>query len=91
MRLLSRSLRTIRKHRWKVVAGAIVLGLIPIAVDQAIGRSVSVHTETSTLPLHDVALVLGTAPTVAGRANLYYEYRLDAAAKLQEGSAEEFS
>jgi len=79
--------RSWRRWRRPIVAAA-VLAAIPLACDLAVGASTEVFTEAERVPHHRVALVLGTSPTVAaGRPNLYYRYRLEAAAALWEAGA----
>lgn len=51
-----------------------------VVVQAAAGR---LYDSPSDVPIHDVAVVLGTSPKVAGgRPNLLYEARIDAAAQL---------
>lgn len=69
------------RKRW-IGVSALLLFALPLIGDQVIDRSVPVFDEAHAVPEHPVALVLGTAPTVWGRPNLYYERRLDAAAEL---------
>jgi len=78
--------RVVRALFW---TGTLVLvaGLVFVLVCQLIvlsageGRCYSADS-VKTMPALPVALVLGTSPRVAGRANLYFEYRMDAAALL---------
>jgi SanA protein len=62
-------------------------GLVLLASDWWIEQSASPYAtdHIDSVPPADVALVLGTSPRVVGqRPNLYFEYRLDAAAELQK-------
>ena len=70
------------------ITGAILLASVCVAsvvservvVQAAAGR---LYDAPSDVPIHDVAVVLGTSPKVAGgRPNLLYEARIDAAAQL---------
>ena len=70
------------------ITGAILLASVCVAsvvservvVQAAAGR---LYDTPSDVPIHDVAVVLGTSPKVAGgRPNLLYEARIDAAAQL---------
>lgn len=73
-----------------VVAGSAV---VLLGCDWWIDRSAEPYTtdRVDSLPPADVALVLGTAPYVADqRRNLYFEYRLDAAAELQKAGKVKF-
>ena len=59
--------------------------LIPLAADRYVHRVASPHLyhADNLPPHHDVALVLGTSPTLQnGRRNLFFTYRIDAAAAL---------
>ncbi len=65
------------------VGGGLVLWTCDWWIDQA--ASPYATDRIDAVPPADVALVLGTSPHVAGqRRNLYFEYRLDAAAQLQK-------
>jgi len=57
------------------------IGLSHLLIEQsARGR---LHDETRHVPIRRAGLVLGCAPTVAeGRTNLFFAYRIDAAARL---------
>ena len=79
-----------KKRRWgRIIFVALLLvlaiggGTIGICnglvKQQAKGR---VYFEVSEVPYRKVGLVLGTIPLVNGRPNRYYQYRMDAAAKL---------
>lgn len=85
--LLRRASAFVRRRRRAVIAAA-VIAAVPFACDLAVGASATVHARATDVPHHRVALVLGTAPTVAGgRPNLYYRYRLEAAAELWRAGA----
>src|SRR5262249_27093646 len=65
------------------VGGGLVLWACDWWIDQA--ASPYATDRIDSVPPADVALVLGTSPHAAGqRRNLYFEYRLDAAAQLQK-------
>lgn len=81
------------RRRWVRTSLAVLLsatvagGGILWACDWWIDQAAAPYTtdRIDAVPPADVALVLGTAPRVAGqRRNLYFEYRLDAAAELQK-------
>jgi SanA protein len=67
---------------------AILIGAIAVAgyvSEQVITAAAAgrLYDVSADVPIHDVAVVLGTAPKVAGgRPNVLYEARLDAAAQL---------
>jgi SanA protein len=69
-----------------VIGGICVFLSVSVALaNRAVVSSArgSIFLEAASVPKHRVALVLGTAPTVAGgRRNVYFEARLNAAAKL---------
>lgn len=75
-------------RRRKALAGAVVGLLLAVALVIAADRIVAgaaagrIHSAPSTVPSFDVALVLGTSPTTRGRANAFFESRMDAAAAL---------
>jgi SanA protein len=54
----------------------------PLAIDQSIAWSVPVYGSVASVPASPVGLVLGTAPTVHGRPNVFYTARIRAAAEL---------
>ena len=76
-------------HRGRKIIVALLLVLLvcggaigicnAIVKHKAKGR---VYTEVGEVPYRKVVLVLGTIPIVNGRQNLYYKYRMDAAAEL---------
>lgn len=76
-----------RRKRLAQVAAALCILLIVVvgAVNCWVVRSGNsrVYSETGFLPVNDVGLVLGTAPTVkSGRVNLHFRNRITAAAEL---------
>lgn len=82
--LTRRLLARLRRHRWWIGSAALV-ALVPLVCDLVVGASTDVYGTAGDVPHHRVALVLGTSPTVAaGRPNLYYRYRIEAAAELWE-------
>ncbi|MCW5749082.1 MAG: YdcF family protein [Alphaproteobacteria bacterium] len=89
-RLFSRH-RTRRRRGWRLLTWPLAamagLGLVLLACDWWIDEAAApfVTDRIDKVPPAEVALVLGTAPYVAGqRRNLYFEYRLDAAAALHK-------
>lgn len=62
----------------------ILIGLSSYLINHHIDSAYSSHiyTDTNTIPKKRVALLLGTAKTFKGRGNLYFIYRIEAAAKL---------
>jgi SanA protein len=78
-----------KKRRWKRV-GWLLVGIIATAslfgfsTNRAIlGSSEGrIHTDLASVPEEPVGLVLGTSPRIAGRKNLFFERRMDAAAEL---------
>ena len=70
------------------MALAMAAGLFLAANVYVIGSSHERIYTVEKVPARHVALVLGTSPWVAGRKNLYFEYRMDTAAALyQSGKA----
>lgn len=69
--------------RWIGIGLALTICSL-IIVNQVVLSSTAgrIYTSTDSVPSRPVALVLGTSPTVAGRKNLFFERRMDAAAKL---------
>ncbi|MBX7135193.1 MAG: YdcF family protein [Fimbriimonadaceae bacterium] len=69
--------------RWLAGVSFVALAGL-ITVNQVVLSSTAgrIYTSTDLVPSRPVALVLGTSPTVAGRKNLFFERRMDAAAKL---------
>jgi SanA protein len=75
-------------RKGRIALGVVVLGAaVPLLCDVVVGSSARVHTDAALVPKCRVALVLGTAPTIQGRPNLFYTYRLRAAADLWEAGA----
>ena len=55
------------------------------------GQKAEIYLHPAFVPAGDVAIVLGTSPKVGGRKNLFFEGRMETAAKLwQEGKAKRF-
>lgn len=66
-----------------LIAIALVAALFLAANAFVIGTTRGrVFSSVESVPARHVAVVLGTSPWVAGRKNLYFEYRMDAAAAL---------
>lgn len=75
-------------RRWRrALAIAALFAAVPLTCDLVVGASTEVHADATRIEHRPVALVLGTAPTVFGRPNLFYRYRLEAAAALWEAGA----
>lgn len=77
------------RHRHRLIAaagaGCAALAAALYICDTWVARSADAHMFSSSRPppACDVALVLGTTPTLAdGRRNLFFQYRIDAAAEL---------
>lgn len=78
-----------RKLRYFVLSALVVVvfGLcVALALDFYVGSFAkgSLYYVVEDIPYRRAAIVLGTAQYVDGRKNLYYEYRLNAAARLWE-------
>ena len=64
------------------------LALVTVALVSATNRAVMASSEgrifnsLETIPRERVGVVLGTAPTIEGRPNLFFQVRIEAAAKL---------
>lgn len=68
------------RRRWKLVVAGLLLP--PLLADQWVGLSGPVERDPARLEPAPVGLVLGTAPTVQGRPNLFYRARIEAAQRL---------
>jgi SanA protein len=68
-----------RRHWFLLLA---FLALPPLLADQWIGLSGPLERDPTRLSPAPMGLVLGTAPTVAGRPNLFYRARIEAAREL---------
>ena len=75
----SRAGRIVRR-RWALFLAAALLP--PLLADQWVGSSGPVQRDPARLEPAPVGLVLGTAPTVQGRPNLFYRARIEAAQRL---------
>lgn len=64
------------------VATAGVLWLVWTNVAAVVAASGKLHDEVSALPGDRVGVVFGTSPWIGDRENLYFRYRIDAAAEL---------
>lgn len=76
-----------KKRRFILVIGGslALLSIGVVAANQAVlsASRTSIFVDPAKVPYHRVALVLGTAPKLAdGRRNLYFEARMNAAARL---------
>lgn len=96
-RRLFRRQRPRRTWLWKslavILAASVGGGMVLWACDWWIDQAALPYTTNriDAVTPADVGLVLGTAPRVAGqRRNLYFEYRLDAAAELQKAGKVKF-
>lgn len=79
---MTQSIRVLRRVlRWALFGMVLSVFLAHALVRQAaIDR---IYTDPTALPVRDAALLLGTSPsTRSGRANPFFEHRLDAAAEL---------
>lgn len=85
-------MRLRRLFHWKVLtlvfgAGVALVGVCHLWVEGVAGAFC--HGDLSTVPKMKVALVLGCAPTVQGRPNLFFTKRMEAAVRLhQSGKVE---
>jgi SanA protein len=72
--------------RLSLAAVILCLSVLTTAIlcDRWVASSTSalIHRDSSTLPAHDVALVLGANPLTQGRPNRFFTARMDAAAHL---------
>lgn len=75
---------TSRLKRWTFIYAPVVLVAIIIYCNIIIDRNARgrIFTDVNDVPPCSAALVLGTSPTVKGHTNLFYQYRMDAAAAL---------
>jgi SanA protein len=77
---------TKRKKRFLLIGGPLVAVAVasPFIASSIVLRTTSerIYLTTEAVPQRRVALVLGTAPLIQGRKNLYFEARMNAAAKL---------
>lgn len=76
-----------RVIHWKVlVPGALVLAALIAACDAWVRETAEpyCHRDADTVPKRKAALVLGCAPTVRGRPNLFFTRRIEAAARLHQ-------
>ena len=68
------------RRRWALLLAALVLP--PLLADQWVGLSGPLERDPARLSPAPIGLVLGTAPTVEGRPNLFYRARIEAAREL---------
>ena len=81
---------TVKKRRWgKLFVIGFLLALLVcsglIGISNAIVKHYAkgrMYADVSEIPYRKVGLVLGTVPIVQDHQNLYYRYRMDAAAEL---------
>ena len=79
-----------KKKRWKYVcvaiAAATLVSLLAVLVCHRTIKQASrgfVYSSVATVPYNEVGLLLGTVPVLQnGRTNLYFQYRIEAAATL---------
>lgn len=74
----------LRKGFIVLLLGLPVLGLILTQIWIATAYQERIFTDSEAIPARTVALLLGTAKTFQGRPNLYYLYRIRAAAALYQ-------
>lgn len=69
--------------RWIALGGTLLAGFIG-ATNWVVlsGASGKIYLDAKSVPSEPVALVLGTAPSTNGGKNLFFERRMDAAARL---------
>jgi SanA protein len=85
MRHLKNYFRLIWNHKGKIIIGFIVFScaLLYYANNSIEKMSEYCYDNLNNIPSRKVGLVLGTSKTLKnGRQNLYYKYRVDAAARL---------
>jgi SanA protein len=85
--MLARLRSFVVRRRRPLIATVVIVCATPLVCDVVVGAATRVYTDPAAVPHHKVALVLGTSPTVAGRANLFYTARLAAAAELYHAGA----
>jgi SanA protein len=75
---------TARWRRWLLVYLPLAVFAFIFICDAIIEANANgkVYTNVNDVPVVSAALVLGTSPTVKGRVNLFYQYRMEAAAEL---------
>lgn len=73
-----------RLKRWLFIYSPLLLFIFTITCDLLIENSASgkIYTRAEDVPEVSAALVPGTSPTSKGKVNLYYQYRMEAAAAL---------
>ncbi len=74
-----KSIRVLLATAVCAASAAMFLLLSNLAVERC---GVRVHHSIETVPTRKTGLLLGTSRTVAGRPNLYFRYRIEAAAQL---------
>ncbi|MCT4647960.1 MAG: YdcF family protein [Carboxylicivirga sp.] len=77
---------------WSILTIVLVLSGT-LAIDYFVGHMATdnIYQSSTDIPHNKVGLLLGTAKTVqSGRINLYYKYRIDAAAKLYKAGKVDF-
>lgn len=73
-----------RIKRWLFIYTPVVLLLFVIVCDQVVEHNATgrMYTDVNDVPTVSAALVLGTSPGTKDRVNLFYKYRMEAAAEL---------
>lgn len=67
---------------WAKTLACGVLAIVLLNVWVVAGTHSRVYDDVAAVPDNKIALVLGTTPRIAGRPNVYFESRMDAAAAL---------
>src|SRR5688500_11375442 len=73
-----------RKYLYILIAIVFVPVIFLIVSNMVIVKSTktSIFTDVAVIPQNDIGLVLGTSKYAVGGINLYYKYRIEAAAEL---------
>lgn len=73
-----------RIKRWIFIYVPVALILFVFTCDLIVEQNAKgrIYTNVDDVPVVSAALVLGTSPTVQGRVNLFYKYRMETAAAL---------
>lgn len=86
MKILFSSIRNMKRILLSTILIIAILGIISIIIcNRAIKKQAfsRLYTEVGTIPSNTVGLLLGTSPTLKnGNNNLYFDYRILAAAEL---------
>ena len=84
-----RRLRSHARRCWRRYLLLLALAVLPVSLYRAASRDIGdatadrLYADAATIPERRVGLVLGTSRLTAdGQANLFFAYRMDAAAQL---------